>query len=124
MSQAGADSRGFVRVGGAICGQHPAFTQLKAVSTLTASVRRVAIVKKVETVGYDRAYVAPHEVRIATPTIDFADGYPRLLGNGIGRVEIRGQVFRVIGNVCMDMLTGRLGTGKRPQRRRCECCSW
>ena len=39
----------------------------------------------------------------------FADGYPRELGNGIGRVSIRGATFPVAGNVCMDMLMVELG---------------
>jgi alanine racemase len=101
LSQPHVDTRGFVRIGGAIYGQRPAFTQLRAVSTLLASVRHVAVLKEGESVGYDRAYVAPHAVRIATLTIGFADGYPRDLGNGVGKVAIRGHLFPVAGNVCM-----------------------
>ena len=106
------DTLGFVRTGGAIYGQRPAFPQLKAVSTLLAAVRHVAVLQKGESVGYDRAYVATRNVRIATLTIGFADGYPRVLGNGVGRVEIRGQVFPVAGNVCMDMLMVDLGSAE------------
>jgi len=109
LSQPGYNTRGNVRTGGAIFGQRPAFKQLKAVSTLVASVRHVAILRKGDSVGYDRAYIAPHAVRIATLTIGFADGYPRELGNGVGRVQIRGAVFPVAGNVCMDMLMVELG---------------
>lgn len=109
LAQTDADSRGFVRIGGAIYGQRPSFSQLRAVSTLMASVRHVATLKEGESVGYDRAYVAPMNVRIATLTIGFADGYPRELGNGIGRVSIRGHLFPVTGNVCMDMLMVELG---------------
>jgi alanine racemase len=101
LSQPHVDTRGFVRTGGAIYGQRPAFKQLRAVSTLLASVRHVAVLKEGESVGYDRAYVAPHAVRIATLTIGFADGYPRDLGNGVGKVAIRGHLFPVAGNVCM-----------------------
>jgi len=109
LSQAHADTRGYVRTGGAIYGQRPDFKQLRAVSTLMASVRHVAIVKKGDSVGYDRAYTAPYDVRIATLTIGFADGYPRDLGNGVGKVAIRGAVFPVAGNVCMDMMMVDLG---------------
>jgi alanine racemase len=109
LAQTDADSRGFVRTGGAIYGQRPSFSQLRAVSTLMASVRHVATLKEGESVGYDRAYVAPMNVRIATLTIGFADGYPRELGNGLGRVSIRGHLFPVAGNVCMDMLMVELG---------------
>mmetsp|Transcript_26013 Transcript_26013/g.42626 ORF Transcript_26013/g.42626 Transcript_26013/m.42626 type:complete len:233 (-) Transcript_26013:786-1484(-) len=110
LTQADADSRGFVRTGGAVYGQRPAFTQLRAVSTLMASVRHVAILKEGESVGYDRAYVARRSVRIATLTIGFADGYPRELGNGVGKVSIRGHLFPVAGNVCMDMVMVELGS--------------
>ena len=109
LSQPDAHTRGYVRTGGAIYGQRPAFKHLRAVSTLKASVRHVAVLKKGESVGYDRAYIAPMDVRIATLTIGFADGYPRELGNGVGKVSIRGAVFPVAGNVCMDMLMVELG---------------
>ena len=109
LAQAHADTRGFVRVGGALYGQRPAFSQLRSVSTLLASVRHVAILKQGESVGYDRAYVAQYNVRIATLTAGFADGYPRALGNGEGHVQIRGSVFPVAGNVCMDMMMVELG---------------
>ena len=103
------DTRGFVRTGGAIYGQRPAFRQLHPVSTLVASVRHVAILQEGDSVGYDRAYIARHPVRIATLTIGFADGYPRELGNGRGQVSIRGHLFKTAGNVCMDMLMVDLG---------------
>lgn len=109
LSQPGANTRGFVRTGGAIFGQRPTFPQLRAVSTLMASVRHVAIMRKGDSVGYDRAYVAKRNVRIATLTLGFADGYDRALGNGNGEVSIRGHLFPVAGNVCMDMLMVELG---------------
>lgn len=104
LSQKGADTLGYVRCGGGIYGQRPAFPQLRASSTLMASVHHVATVKAGDSVGYDRKYVAASNKRIATITIGFADGYPRELGNGVGRVSIRGSIFHVAGNVCMDML--------------------
>jgi len=98
-----------VRVGGALYGQRPAFRQLRAVSTLVATVRHVAVIKVGESVGYDRAFVANRKTRIATLTCGFADGYPRELGNGVGKVAIRGKTFPVAGNVCMDMMMVNLG---------------
>ena len=109
LSQPDMNTRGYVRTGGAIYGQRPAFSQLRSISTLQAAVRHVAIVAKGDSVGYDRAYVAPTDMRIATLTIGFADGYPRDLGNGVGKVAIRGAVYPIAGNVCMDMLMVELG---------------
>lgn len=76
---------------------------------ITCQVRHVAILKSGESVGYDRAYIAQNKIRIATLAIGFADGYPRDLGNGVGKVAIRGSLFPVVGNVCMDMLMVDLG---------------
>ena len=109
LTQPHCDTRGYVRSGGAIYGQRPAFTQLKAVSTLTASVRHIAVMEKGESVGYDRAYIAERKVKIATLSIGFADGYPRELGNGKGKVSIHGKIYPIAGNVCMDMLMVDLG---------------
>ena len=123
LTQDNVDTRGYVRTGGAIYGQRPSFKELRPVSTLMASVRHVAILKKGESVGYDRAYIAPMNVRIATLTIGFADGYPRELGNGIGKVCIRGHLFPVAGNVCMDMLMvelGPVGKQQQPQHQQIE----
>lgn len=72
--------------------------------------------RKGESVGYDRAYIAPNNVRIATLAIGFADGYPRELGNGVGKVAIRGSLFPVVGNVCMDMLMVDLGPAEEKER--------
>merc|ERR1712125_222870 len=54
--KSGLNTRGFVRCGGAIYGQRPAFKKLQAVSTLCAAVRHVAVLQQGESVGYDRAY--------------------------------------------------------------------
>eukprot|EP00546_Thalassionema_frauenfeldii_P008090 CAMPEP_0178910044 /NCGR_PEP_ID=MMETSP0786-20121207/8878_1 /TAXON_ID=186022 /ORGANISM="Thalassionema frauenfeldii, Strain CCMP 1798" /LENGTH=649 /DNA_ID=CAMNT_0020582251 /DNA_START=244 /DNA_END=2193 /DNA_ORIENTATION=+ len=105
----GLNSHGFVRCGGALYGQRSSFTQLQTVSTLIATVRHVAVVKRGHSVGYDRAYIAPHDIRIATLAIGFGDGYPRELGNGKGHVYIRDSLYKVVGNVCMDMLMVELG---------------
>ena len=40
LTQEFTDTRGYVRTGGAIFGQRPAFPQIKAISTLVASVRK------------------------------------------------------------------------------------
>ena len=105
----GTPTLGYVRTGGGIFGQRPDFPQLKLISTLTASVSHVAILQEGQSVGYDRAYIAERNVRIATVTIGFADGYPRDLGNGKGSVSIHGKLFPIAGNVCMDMLMVDLG---------------
>lgn len=66
---------------------------------------RVAMVKELragESAGYGLDFVADTERRIAVLTIGYADGLPRALSNGVGRVLIRGCEARIVGRVCMD----------------------
>jgi alanine racemase len=54
-------------------------------------------------VGYSRKGRVNKDSLIATVRIGYADGYPRLLGNGAGTMLVNGVEAPVIGNVCMDM---------------------
>ncbi len=56
-----------------------------------------------EGVGYGSTDPAPHDRRIVTLPIGYADGYPRHLSNGVGWVVIAEREARVVGRVCMDM---------------------
>lgn len=77
-------------------------SQLFPVSTLSASIRHVGNIKHGESVGYDRTWVAERDSVIATVAIGFADGVPRDLKGG--NAEINGNMYNIVGNVCMDML--------------------
>ncbi|MPN42726.1 Alanine racemase 1 [bioreactor metagenome] len=66
---------------------------------------RVASVKKIycgETAGYGLSFVASHDMKIAAITIGYADGLPRSLSNGVGKVLINGCEAPIIGLICMD----------------------
>lgn len=76
---------------------------LKNVSTLKTTIAQVKKVKAGESIGYSRTGVAQVDSMIATVRIGYADGYPRILGNGIGKMAIGGVLAPVIGNICMDM---------------------
>ena len=41
--------------------------------------------------------------RIATVRLGYADGYPRSLGNGHGKMLVNGRPAPTIGHICMDM---------------------
>lgn len=77
--------------------------QLEPVNTLKTYISQVKKVKAGQTVGYSRKGRATEEKRIATLGIGYADGFPRALGNGIGKILVNGKEAPVIGNVCMDM---------------------
>ncbi len=77
--------------------------QLQQVSTLKSSVSQVKNVKAGESVGYSRRFVATKDMRIATIGIGYADGIDRRLGNGNGKMLVRGQLAPTVGNICMDL---------------------
>lgn len=68
---------------------------------------RVSLVKKISegvSVSYGRHYHTSEEKVIATVSIGYADGYPRILSNHGARVLIHGQYANIVGNICMDQL--------------------
>jgi Alr-MurF fusion protein len=77
--------------------------QLKNVSTLKTNIAQIKKVKAGESVGYSRKGIAEKDSVIATVRIGYADGYPRNLSNGAGKMWVNGKLVPVIGNVCMDM---------------------
>ncbi len=77
--------------------------RLRNVTTLKTSISQIKHVKKGESVGYSRSAVADADKVIATVRIGYADGYPRLLSNGVGAMLVNGQEAKVMGRVCMDM---------------------
>ncbi|MGC4101731.1 bifunctional UDP-N-acetylmuramoyl-tripeptide:D-alanyl-D-alanine ligase/alanine racemase [Ferruginibacter sp.] len=77
--------------------------RLKNVSTLKTTISQVKNVKAGESVGYSRKGIAEKDSVIATVRIGYADGYPRNLSNGVGKMWVEGKLAPVIGNVCMDM---------------------
>jgi len=76
---------------------------LQIVSTLKTTISQIKTIHKGETIGYNRAGKANKDIRIATISIGYADGYLRQLGNGRGCVMIHGKKAYTTGNVCMDM---------------------
>lgn len=76
---------------------------LQNVTTLKTTIAQIRKIKTGESVGYNRAGVVDKDSVIATVRIGYADGYPRILGNGNGKMLVNGKPMAVIGNVCMDM---------------------
>jgi alanine racemase len=77
---------------------------LQPVMTLTSAVISLREVAPGDTVGYGGTWVAPRASRIATVTIGYGDGYPRLALNDTP-VLVNGQRARLAGRVSMDMIT-------------------
>lgn len=77
--------------------------KLKNVSTLKTTIAQIRQIKKGETVGYSRSHIATGDTTMAIVKIGYADGYPRLVGNGRGYMLVNGEKAPVLGNICMDM---------------------
>lgn len=80
-----------------------AVDNLVQVGTLRTTISQIREVKSGDAVGYNRSGVLSRDSTIATIRIGYADGYPRMLGNGVGEVWVNGKLAPVVGNVCMDM---------------------
>ena len=76
---------------------------LREVSSLVTTIAQIKYIAAGESVGYGRRWRAGQDSVIATVRLGYADGYSRRLGNGAGKMLVRGQLAPVIGSVCMDM---------------------
>lgn len=76
---------------------------LQPVHVLRTMLSQVKQVKAGEPIGYNGRTVASKDMTIAIAAIGYADGLPRLLGNGVGQLYIKGQPAPIVGSVCMDM---------------------
>ncbi len=76
---------------------------VKNISTLKTVITQIKSVKRRKTVGYNRNGKAESDKVIAIIPVGYADGFPRKLSNGNGKVCVNGKIASVIGNVCMDM---------------------
>jgi alanine racemase len=76
---------------------------LQEVSVLKSTIAQIKHLQTGETVSYNRKGLAGPGTTIATVRIGYADGYPRSLGNGAGKMWVKGHLAPIIGSVCMDM---------------------
>jgi Alr-MurF fusion protein len=77
--------------------------QLIPATSLRSPVAQIKRIAAGRSIGYGRSFIAEKEMTIAILPIGYADGFARRLGNGRGRVWIKGLACPVVGNVCMDM---------------------
>lgn len=93
-----------VRIGIGLYGIDSAnVVELKEVSTLKSAIAQIKHVRPGESVSYGRSGMVHKDTWIATVRLGYADGYPRNLGNGKGRMLVNGIPAPTIGNICMDM---------------------
>ena len=98
-----------VRPGIMLYGYYPSsFTsksvELEPAMTFKTRILYVKEINRGDSVGYNRAFIAKNNIRVATLPVGYADGYNRLLSDQ-ARVLIHGKYFSTIGQVSMDLLT-------------------
>ena len=77
---------------------------LEPVLSLKAKVIQIRDLPQGEPVSYGRTFVTERDSKIAVLPLGYADGYPRNLSCGKGRVLINGQFAPIVGRICMDQL--------------------
>jgi alanine racemase len=77
--------------------------QLREVSTLKSTIAQIKYVKAGHNVSYGRKGVVHRDSVLAPVRIGYADGYPRSLSNGAGKMLVRGKQAPIVGLICMDM---------------------
>lgn len=96
------------RAGIILYGLHPDISLdipegLEPVMSVKAVISHVKTVNKGDCVSYGRTFIADHEMKIATVTVGYADGYSRLLSSK-GEILVHGKRCKIVGRVCMDQL--------------------
>lgn len=76
---------------------------LRSVAKLKSGISQIKHLKKGESVGYGRGYIAEKEIVTATIPIGYADGLVRQLGKGAWYFRIKDKKAPILGNICMDM---------------------
>ena len=80
--------------------------KLKDTISLVSEIIEIKKIKKGETVGYNGIYKAKKDEIIGIVSIGYADGVNRNLTNSY--VYINDKKYKIIGNICMDMLMVRI----------------
>ena len=96
------------RAGIILYGLHPDVSldipeALEPVMALKAVISHVKTVNSGDCISYGRTFTAEHEMKIATVTIGYADGYSRLLSSK-GEILVHGKRCKIVGRICMDQL--------------------
>ena len=83
----------------------PGFQKLlKPAMTWKTRISLVRDIPKGSSISYGRTFITPREMRIATLSAGYADGYPWHLSNRDAAVLVRGRRCPILGRVTMDLM--------------------
>ena len=96
-----------VRLGIGLYGLGDASLRMDLLPALTLTTTITALSDRFagQTVGYGRRGKLENSARLAVLSIGYADGLPRLAGEGRFGVKINGVLAPTVGSICMDMCT-------------------
>lgn len=77
---------------------------IKPVLSLKARITSIRKIQEGDYISYGRTFQAKKNMKIASVSIGYADGYPRNLSNQGGKVWINGKYANILGRICMDQL--------------------
>lgn len=102
----------YVRLGIALYGLPPSeevpCDGLCPVMSLYSRISEIHLLRAGESVSYGACFQAPHDLRVATVSIGYADGLVRAASNG-GYLLVGGQKAPILGRICMDQCMIGLG---------------
>jgi alanine racemase len=92
--------------------RHTGVMDLRPALSLKARVIYVKKLRKGDSAGYNRAYIAKDEVWVATLPVGHADGWPRVAAKG-AKVRINGELYPVIASVSASHCILEIGSEER-----------
>ena len=96
--------------------RHTAIMDLRPAISLKARVIYVKKLRKGDSAGYNRAYLARDDVWVATLPVGHADGWPRtaaLTHEKSAKVRINGELYPVIASVSASHCILEIGSEER-----------
>lgn len=91
-----------VRLGICMYGYSSLNIKLKQALSIESKVINICKVKKGQSVGYGKEFIAKKDMVVATIPLGYADGIFRNYSKN-GKVIICGKYCKIVGNICMDM---------------------
>ena len=96
------------RIGITMYGLYPNYPlplpyEVEPVMEFKAVISDVKKLKPGDSISYGRTYTVDKDVKVATVTVGYADGYSRLLSSK-GQVIVKGRRCDITGRVCMDQM--------------------
>ena len=102
--------------------EHPDMP-FKEAMTFCARIAQIRKIKKGESLSYNRTHTFDKDAVVAVVSAGYADGIPRSLSN-IGEVTINSKRYKIVGNVCMDLLMVDITEDKDKIKVGDEVCFW